>query len=98
MKGFILLNEETMSHIVQSHPRQTGHSEEFWQNVVHWRRKLQLTPVFLSGEYHEHYEKGDYLVEYGGNIDWWAGFWAACNVGFQSGYEFQKSILFVKMY
>ena len=27
-----------------------GHSEEFWQNVVHWRKKWQPTPVFLPGE------------------------------------------------
>ena len=46
-----------MSHAVQGHPRQTGHSEEFWQNMVHWRKKWQPTPVFLPGEPHEQYEK-----------------------------------------
>ena len=37
-------------HAMQGHPWQTGHSEEFWQNVVHWRRKLQPTPIFLPWE------------------------------------------------
>ena len=32
--------------------RQMGHSEEFWQDVVQWRRKWQPTPVFLPGESH----------------------------------------------
>ena len=36
---------------------QMCHSEEFWQNVVHWRRECQSTPVFLSWEPHEQYEK-----------------------------------------
>ena len=36
-----------MSHAVQGYPRQMGHSEEFWQNVVHLRRERQTTPVFL---------------------------------------------------
>ena len=40
------------SHAVRGHPRQTGHSEDFWQNVVHWRRKRQPTPVFSPGEFH----------------------------------------------
>ena len=31
--------------------------EEFWQNMVHWRRKWQPTPVFLSGEPKGQYEK-----------------------------------------
>ena len=30
--------------------------EEFWQNVVHWRRKWQPTPLFLPEEPHEWYE------------------------------------------
>ena len=29
-----------MSHAIQGHPRQMGHSEEFWHNMVHWRRKM----------------------------------------------------------
>ena len=29
---------------------------EFWQNVVHWRRKWQTTPVFLPREPHKQYE------------------------------------------
>ena len=40
-------------------PRRTGHSEEFWQSVVHWRRKWQTTPVFLLQEPHELYEKAE---------------------------------------
>ena len=32
---------------MQGHPRWKGHSGEFWQNVVHWRREWQTTPVFL---------------------------------------------------
>ena len=46
-----------MSHAMQGHPRQTGHSEEFWQNVIHWRRVWQTTPVCLPQEPHELYEK-----------------------------------------
>ena len=34
-----------------------GHREEFWQSVVHWRRKSQPTPVFLPQEPHEQREK-----------------------------------------
>ena len=46
-----------MSRAVHSYPRRTGHSEEFSQNVVHWRRKWQPIPVFLPREPHEQYEK-----------------------------------------
>ena len=46
-----------MTHAVQGHPRQMGHNGEFGQNVVHWRRKWQTTPVFQPLESHEHYEK-----------------------------------------
>ena len=42
-----------MSHAMQVHPGQLGHSEEFWQNMFQWRRKWQLTPVFLPEEAHE---------------------------------------------
>lgn len=55
-KGLAELNE-AMSLAVQSHPRHTGYSEEFRQTVVPWRRQWQLTPVFLSRELHELYEK-----------------------------------------
>ena len=34
-----------------------GHGEEFWQNVVHWRRERQTTSVFLPWKPHEQYEK-----------------------------------------
>ena len=43
-------------HDVQGYPRQIGHSEEFWQNMVHWRRKWQTTTVFLPGEPHGHWK------------------------------------------
>ena len=42
---------------MQGHSRQTGHSEEFWQYMFHWRREWQSTPVFLPQEPHEQYEK-----------------------------------------
>jgi len=46
-----------MSHAMQDHPRRMDSSEEFWQNVIHWRREWQITPVFLLWEPHEQYEK-----------------------------------------
>ena len=46
-----------MSHALQGHPRWMGHSEEFWWNVVHWRRKWKPTPVFLPEEPHGQFEK-----------------------------------------
>ena len=52
-----LYNSVKLRHAVQGHPGWTGHSEEFWQNVVHRRRKWQPTPVFLPQEPHEQYEK-----------------------------------------
>ena len=55
VKGLVQLHE-VMSHAMQGHPRQTGHSGEFWQNVVH-RKEWQLTPVFLPQKSHEQYEK-----------------------------------------
>ena len=33
-----------MSHAMQGHPRWAGRSEEFWQNVVQWRRNWLPTP------------------------------------------------------
>ena len=45
-----------MSHARQGHPRLTDHSEELWENVVHWRKKWQITPVFLPGEPQEQHE------------------------------------------
>ena len=35
---------------------QMCHSEEFWQNVVHWRKNLQPAPVLLPGKPHGQYE------------------------------------------
>ena len=46
-----------MSHAMQGHPRQTGHSEGFWQNVIHCRRVWQTAPVCLPQEPHELYKK-----------------------------------------
>ena len=48
-EGVCILNE-TMNHAVQDHLRQTGHSEEFGQTMVHLRRKWQPTAVFLPWE------------------------------------------------
>ena len=33
--------------------------EEFWQNVVHWRRESQTTPVFLLREWYEKARRHD---------------------------------------
>ena len=32
-------------------------SMKLWQNVAHWKREWQITPVFLPQESHEQYEK-----------------------------------------
>ena len=48
-----------MSHVIQGHARWMGHSEEFWQNVVHWRKEWQTTPEFLLWELNEQYEKAN---------------------------------------
>ena len=40
-----------------------GRGEEFWQNMVHWRRELQTTSVFLPWEPHEQYEKAKIYTE-----------------------------------
>ena len=37
---------EAISHAVQDHPRWTGHSGEFWQNMAHWRRKCKPLQYF----------------------------------------------------
>ena len=50
-----LCNSGPLSHAVQGHPRQTGHSKQFWWNIFHWRRKWQIAPVFLPWELHENY-------------------------------------------
>ena len=42
---------------MQSHASWMGHSKELWQNMVHWRRKRQPIPAFLSRESPEQYEK-----------------------------------------
>ena len=48
-KGLAWLNE-AMSHAMKSHPRQMGHSEEFWKNVAHRRMRQKPTLVCLPGE------------------------------------------------
>ena len=53
---------DAMSHAMQDHSRRTGHSEEFWQNMMHWRRKWQSTPVFLPEEPHGPYELESLLM------------------------------------
>ena len=44
---------------MQGHPKCMGHCEEFWQNMVHWKRKWQTTPVFFLREPHKQYEKAE---------------------------------------
>ena len=56
VKGLAQLSE-AMSHAVQGHPRWKGHSEEFWKNMVPWRRKWPPILGFLLGKPHEQYEK-----------------------------------------
>ena len=46
---------------------QMEHSEEFWQNLVHWRRKCQPTPVFLLQELHRQYEKATNMTSLPGH-------------------------------
>ena len=43
---------------IQGHARWTGHGEELWQNMVHWKREWQTAPVFLLKEPYKEYEKG----------------------------------------
>ena len=43
-KGPALL-DEAMGRAEQGHPRRTGPNEEFRQNVIHWRREWQTTPL-----------------------------------------------------
>ena len=42
---------------MQDHLRRMCHSKDSWQNMVHWRRKWQPIPVFLSGEPNGQYKK-----------------------------------------
>ena len=46
-----------LSQAMQGHLRWMCHSEEFWQNVVHRRRKWQTPPIFWPWEPHEQYEQ-----------------------------------------
>ena len=38
-------------------PKTMGHNREFWQNVIHWRREWQTTPVYLLWELHKLYKR-----------------------------------------
>ena len=49
--------KEAMSRAVQGHPRRTGYSREFWQNVIHWQREWQTTPGYLLWGPHELYKR-----------------------------------------
>ena len=51
-----LCNSAKLSHTMQGHTRWTCHSGEFWQNVVHWRRKWKTTPIFLPQKPHGQYD------------------------------------------
>ena len=46
-----------MSHAVQGYPRWMGHTGEFWQNMIHWRREWQTISVYFLWEPHELYKK-----------------------------------------
>ena len=46
-----------MSPARQGHPRWTGYGEDFWQNIVPWRRKWQQTPVILPRHHYGLHEK-----------------------------------------
>ena len=60
-KGACIINE-ALSHAVQGHLRQMGHSREVWQNVILWRTEWQTTPVYLPWEPHELYKMPDYIA------------------------------------
>ena len=63
-KGLAKLNG-AMSHALYSHPRQKGHSRDFWQNVIHWRREWQSSPVYLLWESQDlHKRTKRYVVVY----------------------------------
>ena len=47
--------KEDMSHVMQGHPRWTGHGGKFWQNVAYQRREWQTPSVFLTQETHEQF-------------------------------------------
>ena len=67
---------------MQCNPRCTSHSEEFWQNMVHWRREWQPTAGFLPREPHEQYEKAK---SYGTRR--WA--WHVTGVQYDTGEEWR---------
>ena len=58
-----------MSHAMQGHPRQTRHREEFWQNMVYWRREWKTTAVLFL---REPYEYGQYEKAKGHDTRRWA--------------------------
>ena len=55
-----------MSHALHGHQRWTGHSEAFWQNVVHWKRECKtLQHSCLEKEPYEQYEKWGWALRPG---------------------------------
>ena len=58
VKGLVYLSE-AKSHAMWGHPRWTGHSGEYQQNAVHWKRAWQTTPVYLLWEPHEQCKKAE---------------------------------------
>ena len=44
-------------HAMWGYPRWTGHGEEVWQYVAHWRREWQTSLLLLPKEPHEQYEQ-----------------------------------------
>ena len=69
-----------MSHAVHGHLRWTGHSEEFWQNMVNWRRKWQPTLVFLPEEPYGQYEKAKRYDTRRHPICYWGSESESCSV------------------
>ena len=55
LKRLAYLNEP-MRHTKHGYPIWMGHSREFWQNMIHWRREWQTTSVNLPWEPHEMYQ------------------------------------------
>ena len=43
-------------------PMKKGHSREFWQNMIHWRREWQTTPVHLPWGPHELYKRPKLII------------------------------------
>ena len=72
---------------MQGHPGQTRHTEEFWQNVVNWRRTWQPTPVFSLGEPHGQnmFSIQDYYSKLINHFDEWTWIWAKSRRQWRTG-------------